>query len=130
MKRLAAILVFVIVSQVIGALLVLHVHAQEPTAPLDPRYQATEAQSKDLMLAEKDRVIAQQEVRIAAAAYNAALEQYQAAMKALTAVGDKVRADNNWPSTVTLDPNFTDPRTAFHEPPAAPNTPHTVPVKP
>lgn len=122
MKQFA--LAFVVVT-----LLVLSTSAQVQ-APPDPRYQATEAQSKDLMLAEKDRVIAQQEVQIAAAAYNAALEQYQAAMKALTAVGDKVRADNNWPSTVTLDPNFTDPRTAFHGPPAALNTPHTVPVKP
>jgi hypothetical protein len=105
----------VLVSGMLFAVLVVLAIGQIPP-PVTAKYQPTESQRKDLLLAHKDAEIAMRDVTMAQQTLQIMQQRYQGAMDALKVAGEKVKTDNKWPEGVTFEPNSM----TFMEPPPPP----------
>lgn len=70
--------------------------AQQVKAPEPPKYQPTEVQSLRLKVAYDDARLAQRDAQDAQT-------KFQQSLQALSDAADKIKQENNWPSTVQFN---------------------------
>jgi GAF domain-containing protein len=90
-RRIATLLMGAIVLLVLGTI----AFGQGTATPPNP-YQPTEVQALRLKVAQQAAQLAQAQLREAQA-------NFQSTLAALTAAGEKVRAENKWPEDVVLN---------------------------